>query len=219
MPLHSLADIIITIVWRRASSQRRAKPIPEPFRYNAPHRQHCLFRHRRRIAGGRYYPAAGVGRAGRAAGAGCLRPGIAGHRPTVQSPTFSGTPRLVYHKSGDSIRTTVKFDRAVMVSGRPQLELDVGAHQRRATYGRGFGSGNLKFACLTGCQRYRRYATAAQNAVAYTYTVTDGNGDSNSLSFTIKVDGEPTFGSDTPASALSPARRRPRSTPVITPTR
>ena len=39
--------------------------------------------------------------------------------PKVQSMTFSGTPRSGYHKAEDSIRITVKFDRAVTVSGRP----------------------------------------------------------------------------------------------------
>ena len=43
--------------------------------------------------------------------------------------------------------------------------------------------------------------TVTQNAAAatYTYAVTDADGDASSLTFTIKIDGEPTFGSDTPA--------------------
>ena len=64
----------------------------------------------------------------------------------MQSLTLSGTPHLGYHKAGAAIRITVKFARAVTVSGLPELKPDVGAHQQRAAYFHGSGSRNLKFA-------------------------------------------------------------------------
>ena len=233
--------------------------------------------------------------------------------PTITALVFAGAPfGNSYYQSGDTIRITVKFDRAVTVSGRPELKLNVGAHQQRAKYFHGSGARNLKFAytvlptdwdadgvsvpagdiilpalsptSLTAAaivstrgsvaanlthtglaanvrhkvqgspdthpifdtaiaaQTFTRNSaitnwslpaarggngaltytlspalpsnltfspatrviagtpTATQNAVAYTYTVTDANGDTNSLSFTIKVDGTPTFASSNAAT-------------------
>ena len=236
--------------------------------------------------------------------------------PTITGLAFSAAPLgNSYYQSGDTIRITVKFDRAVTVSGRPELKLNVGAHQQRAKYFHGSGARNLKFAytvlptdwdadgvsvpagdiilpalsptSLTAAaivstrgsvaanlthtglaanvrhkvqgspdthpifdtaiaaQTYTRNSaitnwslpaarggngaltytlspalpsnltfspatrviagtpTATQNAVAYTYTVTDANGDSNSLPFTIKVDGTPTFASSNAGTPLT----------------
>ena len=229
--------------------------------------------------------------------------------PTAQTPDpnspritdlfFVGNAPSPAYVAGDDIRITVKFSEAVKVTGAPQINLDVGGLKQKATYFRGSGSRNLRFAYTVQAQDYtntgvsvpagslltanativtvaddtpvrlthpkiptdsnrlvqgvpdrdpyfatgtsiaaqdytrntaitawtlpaakggngvRTYSlspalpaglafdddtrtlsgtpTETQNAETYTYIVGDDDGDSNTLPFTIKVDGEPTF--------------------------
>ena len=63
----------------------------------------------------------------------------------VQSIAFSGNPSGSHYIARQRIRATVRFDRAVTVTGRPQLEFAIGTQQRTARYARGSGSQNLEF--------------------------------------------------------------------------
>ena len=228
--------------------------------------------------------------------------------PTITDLTFAGTPRDDAYAAGETIRITVKFSETVKVTGTPQINLDVGAHKRKADYFRGTNSNKLKFSYTVLAQDYdndgvsvpagtiltdaatilgeddtaaklthraidpdddrkvqgapdrtpyfesgasiapviyprnkaitswilptalggngvRTYSlspappaglvfnadthtlsgtpTKTLNTTNYTYSVVDEDGDANSLPFTIKIDGEPTFGSDTPARTFA----------------
>ncbi|MYG27297.1 MAG: hypothetical protein F4213_14945, partial [Boseongicola sp. SB0677_bin_26] len=56
-------------------------------------------------------------------------------RPTVESVGFTGGPAAggVY-AAGEAIRVTVKFREAVAVTGTPQVALDIGGTERKASY-------------------------------------------------------------------------------------
>ena len=64
----------------------------------------------------------------------------------INGLAFAAFPRSSDYTAGENIRVTVKFDRNVTVSGKPQLDINVGGQKRWATYYHGSGSPNLKFA-------------------------------------------------------------------------
>ena len=83
--------------------------------------------------------------------------------PTAQTPLdppkiidlfFVGNAPSPAYVAGDDIRITVKFDKEVKVTGTPQINLDVGSHKQKATYFRGSGSRNLRFAYTVQAQDY-----------------------------------------------------------------
>ena len=67
-------------------------------------------------------------------------PAVAGAR-VASSPSSGGSYGL-----GEEIRVAVRFDRAVAVTGTPELALGIGAATRQASYASGSGTAELEFA-------------------------------------------------------------------------
>ena len=65
--------------------------------------------------------------------------------PAVESVSFNGPASGDTYEFGESIRVQVNFDRAVTVTGRPQVALTIGSHTRQATYIFNDGTGDLYF--------------------------------------------------------------------------
>ena len=60
---------------------------------------------------------------------------------TVRAPyRLRGTARRWTYAAGDEIRVTVRFSETVVVTGSPQLRLELGGGRRTATYEGGSGT-------------------------------------------------------------------------------
>ena len=65
---------------------------------------------------------------------------------SVTRISFTGVPAAnSSYDTDERIRIKVKFDRVVTVTGEPYVNLQVGAHQRKAAYQRGSGAQSLVF--------------------------------------------------------------------------
>ena len=88
--------------------------------------------------------------------------------PAVSSISFGAYPRNGdTYRLGDTIRVTVKFSRAVTVTGTPQLELTIGSNRRQSDYFYGSGSRHLKFSyTVQAADRDTNGVSIAANALS-----------------------------------------------------
>ena len=88
--------------------------------------------------------------------------------PAVSLIAFGAYPRNGdTYRLGDTIRVTVKFSRAVTVTGTPQLELTIGSDRHQADYFYGSGSRHLKFSyTVQAADRDTNGVSIAANALS-----------------------------------------------------